>query len=104
MRGGDPDAYLVQHVGYLLCLHQLLRLQMLRLHLTLLCGQSVDILLDILQIHVHNGDALLFIVFRHIHETGVKCVLMCVCFNVYMCVSCRGVIYLCKRNNHRHEN
>lgn len=58
-----PIAYLVQHVGYLLCLHQLLRLQMLRLHLALLRGQSMDILLDILQIHVHNGDALL-----HIHD------------------------------------
>jgi len=46
--GGGPCAYLVQHIGYLLCLHQLLCLQMLRLHLALLRGQPMDILLDIL--------------------------------------------------------
>lgn len=51
--------YLVQHVGYLLSLHELLGLEVLRLHLALLGGQAVDILLDILQIHVHNGDTLL---------------------------------------------
>lgn len=63
LRGGL--AYLIQHVGYLLCLHQLLRLQMLCLHLALLRGQPMDILLDILQIHVHNGDALLFLFSTH---------------------------------------
>jgi len=58
--GGRMD-YLVQHVGYLLSLHQLLGLQVLSLHLTLLGGQAVNILLNVLQIHVHDGDTLLLV-------------------------------------------
>lgn len=52
-------AKLIDHVGDLLGLQQLAGLNVLGMHLALLCGQSVDILLDVLEAGVHECNILL---------------------------------------------
>lgn len=52
---------LVDHVGNLLCLHQLAGLNVLCMHLGLLIGQAMDVLLDVLKAGVHYGYAFLLV-------------------------------------------
>lgn len=51
---------LIDHIGNLLRLQQLAGLDVLRMHLALLRGQSMDVLLDVLQAGVHEGDIFLW--------------------------------------------
>lgn len=50
---------LIDHICNLLGLQQLTGLDMLGMHLTLLCAESMDIFLDILEAGVHKGDIFL---------------------------------------------
>lgn len=53
------DNYLVEETCYLLGLHQLMRLQVLRLILGLLLRKPLNICLYVVQAHIHVGNDLL---------------------------------------------
>lgn len=53
--------YLIEEIGDLLRLHKLLGLQLLRLVLSLLLRQALDVRLNVMQAHIHVGNDLLLI-------------------------------------------